>query len=307
MESALFGQILALLSALSFAASNVFIAHGARDKRDVESGIAFSIFVTMTLAFLVWLVLEGAQVPTSSAENMQMGIVWFALAGIFALVLGRSLVYASIHAVGVIRSSAVRRLNPLFSVLLAFIVLGETIAGVGVIGMVLITLAIGALVLRPFLGGNILAEREGHVAPVTYGWGIAAALAYAVSYLFRKFGLEDIGAPAFGTFVASVAGFVCYAALGLFFLRWRKAVLGMFSSVSPALVGAGILMSVGQLLFFAALFYERLSIVALIGSLEMFFATFLAVMFGTDKRPDLYTSLAGIVATGGVILMALAS
>lgn len=307
MSSALLGQTLALISAMCFAGSNVFISRGSKNNRNVESGVVFSIFVTLVLSGLIWLIFEGAQIPAVDSTGQQMGLLYFALAGFAAMVLGRSLIYRSIRTVGIIRSSTVRRLNPFFSIFLAFIVLGETINPTGLTGMGLVAAATLALVLRPVLFARSEALDTTSPPPPAYIWGVFAAMAYSVSYIFRKFGLEEIGAPAFGTFVSAATGFGCYFALASFTQKYRDAVKGMFSKVNANLIAAGVFVSMGQILLFAALYYERIAVVAIISSLELFFAAVLAVALGAEKRPDKFMIVSGIVATIGVILIALAS
>lgn len=307
MSSALLGQILAVISAMCFAGSNVFISRGSKDNRNVESGVVFSIFVTLVLSGLIWLVLEGGQIPAVDSAAQQMGLIYFALAGFAAMVLGRSLIYRSIRTIGIIRASTVRRLNPFFSIFLAFIVLGETINPTGLTGMGLVAGATLALVLRPVLFARSEAIDNASPPPPAYIWGVCAAMAYSVSYLFRKFGLAEIGAPAFGTFVSAATGFASYFVFAIFTSKYRDAVKGMFSQVNANLIAAGVMVSMGQILLFAALYYERIAIVAIISSLELFFATTLAVALGAEKRPDRYMVVAGVVATIGVILIALAS
>jgi len=307
LEPALIGQGLAVLSALSFAGSNILVSQASKAGESVDSGVAFSVVATTVLALAAWLVLEGGELPAAGPGNLQLGMIWFALAGVAALVLGRSMIYTSIQKIGVIRASAVRRLNPFFSVILAFVVLGEAINLMGIGGMLLVGLAIMAVMVRPFF---LSADRrqESEAPPMmAYAWGIGAALAYSISYLLRKVGLIEVGAPALGTLVSSLAGLACYLVLALIVPRYWRAFAGMFSFTSPKFVVAGILVSVGQLLLFAALFYERIAIVALIASLEMFFSTFLAVLVGAEKRPDRYVVISGFVATAGVILLALSA
>jgi uncharacterized membrane protein len=79
----------------------------------------------------------------------------------------------------------------------------------------------------------------------------------------------------------------------------------MFRNLDRWLVMAAVLVSLGQIALFAALRYERVSVVVMISSLEVFLASFLSVViFRTETRPDLRTYVAATVAVAGVILIA---
>jgi drug/metabolite transporter (DMT)-like permease len=298
------GQLLALISAVAFAFSNVFISKGASGGGD--RGVMFSVLVTMVFSGLLWLTLEGGSLSTSNPDDWWTGIGWFVLAGILAMVFGRTLLFASIRKLGVTRASAVKRLNPFFSVLLALVLLGEPVTGMDGIGIVAIALAFGLLIRRSFQSSA--AKVEAQTAPLSlasYGWGVGSALSYALAYITRKYGLLLVAAPAFGTMVSAVSGFTFFVIASIFVAQYRANFRNMFRNLNVWLVMAAITVSLGQILLFAALFYEKVSTVVMIASLEIFISSFLSVVvFRTEARPDLETYIAAAIATAGVIAIA---
>lgn len=302
MSDALTGQLLALLSAVAFACGNVFISKGSSGGGD--RGVLFSVLVTMIFSGLLWLVLEGGSFGTGNPEVWWAGIGWFALAGILAMVFGRTFLFASIRKLGVTRASAVKRLNPFFSVLLAFALLGEPITGLDGIGILSIALAFGLLIRRSLRRG--VSDSQSRPPSLgSYGWGVGSALSYALAYITRKYGLLLIGAPAFGTMVSAVSGFIFFSIAAIFVAQYRDNLRNMFRNLNGSLVLAAISVSLGQILLFAALFYEKVSTVVMIASLEIFIASFLSVVvFRTEVRPDLETYIAAVIATAGVIAIA---
>lgn len=257
----------------------------------------------MALSALIWLVVEGgrAAVPATPAEWTAIG--WFALAGILAMVFGRSLVFTSIRRLGVTRSSAVKRLNPFFSALLAAVILGEVMRATDLAGMAAIAAAFALLIRESFR--NRGAADHDAPPPAAYLFGVAAAAAYALAYIARKSGLDALHAPAFGTFVSAAAGFAGFAAFALVSPRHRANFRAMFAHLDRWIVLAAIMVSGGQILMFAALAYERVSTVAMIASLEIFISMFLSiVIFRTEHRPGPAALLAAVLATTGVVLVA---
>src|SRR5690606_36328987 len=75
-------------------------------------------------------------------------IAWFALAGVLTIFIGRVFLYASIQHLGAVRASAIKRLNPFFSVLLGVVLLGDRLDGPMLAGMALISLSFAVLVLQ---------------------------------------------------------------------------------------------------------------------------------------------------------------
>ncbi|MFN4128420.1 MAG: EamA family transporter [Paracoccaceae bacterium] len=304
MSGAVLGQTMALASAICFALVGALLSRTTLTKGD--RGVTFSVIVTIVFSTILWLFLEGPDLSPMQANGAWIGMAWFALAGLCAMVFGRSLLYVSIRRLGVTRASATKRLNPFFSVALAALVLAEPIGLVAAGGMALIALAFWLLV-RTSLRNPRPRPDGSEPTLLDYVPGIIAALAYAAAYITRKLGLDHLPSPALGTLISALAGLAVFAALSVVNLRQRQNMLGMFRQLDGWTAGAAVAMSVGQILMFAALLYEDVSVVAIISSLEVFLASFLAVViFKSEARPDKGTIVAAALAMVGVIVVALA-
>ena len=297
--SAYFGELLALLSAFFFACSSIAVATGAVGGGG-DRGAMLSVVITIGVSAILWLAVEGGGMGEPS-PGWWAGIAWFALAGLFATALGRAFLFVSIRRLGVTRASAVKRLNPFFSVILAIAILGEAATGPDIVGMTMIAVAFVILIRDAMARSG-----EGLEAPpADYAWGVASALSYAFSYIARKNGLIAIAAPAFGTLVSAIAGLGVFAIAAMFSRHYRDGFANMFRYANRWLVGAGFLISFGQVSLFAALNYAPISTVVMISSLEIFLATFLSVIvFRTEARPNIGTFFAAALATIGVVAIA---
>lgn len=300
MMPGLLGETLAVLSALSFAMFNIVISGTKRSRGD--NGVLFSVVVTIGFSFALFVVLEAGRLDLSASKDTAMGIGSFAFAGIAAMVFGRTLVFDSIRRLGATRASAVKRLNPFFSVLLAAFFLSEVVTRYDFFGLIVIALAFGLLVQDSFR------KSEDSVAPpkpIAYVIGASAALAYAISYIGRKAGLNFMDAPALGTFISALSGLIGFATISIFSERYRTMFRNLFRDIDRHIVAASILVSMGQILMFAALAYEKVSTVVMISSLEVFFSIFLStVIFRIEKRPRALVFLAAALAIVGVLLIA---
>ena len=304
--SSSFGQICALTSALSFAFASIAISSNKR--RGLPNDGAFlSVIMTVGVSFVLFVVFEDGALPSLDDPKLFEGVLWFCMAGLFAMVFGRTLVFRSIGLLGVTRGTTVKKMNPFFSILLAVIVLGETLIWEETLGVLALALAIFLLISdksRKYEHEEENAPKDWRVVAPLYIPGILSCLAYAVSYIARKNGLVTLGTPAFGTFVSAMAGIFFYLILAVPFESYRKFVVEGVRNIAPITLAIGASMSVGQVLFFTALTYEKLSTVVMIGSLETFIAMFLSVaIFRLEIRPSTKQLAAAALATTGVSLV----
>jgi uncharacterized membrane protein len=184
-----------------------------------------------------------------------------------------------------VRASAVKRLNPVFSVILGVLVLGESIDRSTAIGMLLIFLSFGVLVRQSLkaagAGGAPPDAQESwksRLKSLGFFYGPVSALAYAVGYIARKQGLDLTPDAALGTMVGSMVGAMVFVIAARFVDSYRQSLRATFTSFNPWLLAAGILSSVGQLLYFAALSHTTISRVALMSSMEVFLTIFFSVI-----------------------------
>lgn len=294
------GELLALLSATSFAVFNVTISATKGSRGD--KGVLFSVIVTIGFSFLVFLALEAGSLSLSASRETGHAIAAFAFAGVSAMAFGRSLVFSSVRRLGPTRASAVKRLNPFFSVILAAIILSEPVTFFDLAGLMVIALAFALLVRDSMKQANPATDTA---TPLAYGIGAAAALAYSVSYIGRKIGLDLMDAPAFGTFLSAVAGFMAFALLALFSPTYRTMFRGVFANIDRPIILCAFFVSVGQILMFAALAHASVSTVVIIASMEIFITIFLSwLVLGTEKAPGGVVLSSAALAVLGVVFVA---
>jgi drug/metabolite transporter (DMT)-like permease len=310
---------LALLSACCFAAANVTIVRGAKSQ---DNGAFLSILMTAVIAGAAWIyggLREGW--PQVNA----VGMLWFAAAGVLTIFIGRVFLFASVQHLGAVQASAVKRLNPFFSVLLGVLVLGEPFDSIMMIGMLLIFSSFGVLLKQsmaptsgsatptngsatPRSSGSESAARSWAAKLTNLGffYGPVSALAYATGYVARKQGLIALPDPAFGTMLGSVIGAVFFVLAAQFVDSYRHAVRNALTTFSPWLFATGVLSSMGQLLYFMALSHSTISRVALISSMEVFVTIFLTVVIFRSREqlsvPVLLAAGLGVAGTAFIVL-----
>jgi drug/metabolite transporter (DMT)-like permease len=288
----LLGDALAIASASCFAVSNITIARGARPEAE-DNGAFVSLLITTAISALGWIALGSAR---GFEPVTARALAWFAGAGVFTAFVGRVFFYASVQHLGAMRSSTMKRLNPLFAVLLGVLVLGETLTAGMAIGMLLIVASFAALVAGARSGG--VQETFGRkILNIGYVYGPVSALGYASGYLLRKMGLAEAHDAFLGAMVGCVVGAALFLATAAFNKDYRTAVRATFLRPNPWLMGAGVMSSLGQILYFAALNESPMSRVALISSMEVFVTLFLGIAL-LRKRETITPALIAAAALG---------
>lgn len=289
------GAAFAILSMTLFSIANIAVIRGFDGK--TRSGGAFlSIVITFLLSLVIWV---GARLHNGWSSIAAGGIVWFAVAGILTIFIGRVFLYASIQHLGAVKASAIKRLNPFFSVLLGVLLLGESLNGTLTAGMALICVSFYVLIRPTLKRGQSGAEEQSpgaleRLKNLGYLYGPVSAFAYASGYVARKEGLLILPDAALGTTVGALTGIIVFVMMSRFVASYRDDIRQTFTIFSPWLLFAGIAASLGQLFYFVALSHSSISKIALITSMEVFVTMFLSIFVFRDKEK----------LTAGVVLAA---
>lgn len=299
------GEIVALFSASCFAAANVTIVRGTGG-RSADNGAFLSILLTAALAGVAMLLFHPPQ--GHHAVNLR-GALWFSLSGVLTIFVGRVFLYASVQYLGAVRASAVKRLNPVFSVILAVLFMGESIDLPMLAGMLLIFASFGLLAMQAWRARPASSDADARgtlrsLANLGYLYGPVSALAYATGYLARKSGLIAMPDPNFGTLIGAVAGALTFLVAAVFLDSYRNAVRSTFSGFNGWLWLAGIMSSMGQILSFVALNYSTISRVALITSMEVVVTMLLSMwLLRSHERMSRATAVAAVMSIAGAALV----
>ena len=139
-----------------------------------------------------------------------------------------------------------------------------------------------------------------------YLYGLICTALYATSYVVRKQGLDGVHDPFFGALTGSLAA-LGYYVVGCLFSSKLRAEVGLLTlRPDPWQVAAATLLALGQISQFVAFNNSDVGRVTIINSMEIFLSSYLAIMvFKTEKRPSALVAGATLVATAGVIFVAL--
>ncbi len=280
------GEGLAILSMTMFALTNIAILRG-HDGKSRSSGAFLSMIITFLMSTLIWLIMV---VRNGWPELNVTAVAWFALGGFLTIYVGRVLLYASIQHLGAIKASAVKRLNPFFSVLLAVVILGERISPPMMFGMLLIVMSFAVLVRQALFVSNGADSGTGtqtafnRLLNLGYLFGPVSAFAYAAGYVARKQGMLVLPDSALGTMIGALTGIVFFLITSSFVKSYRDDVRKTFTVFNKWFLMAGCLSTFGQIAYFTALNFIGITKIALITSMEVFMTMILSALVFQNRE-----------------------
>ncbi|MET4104058.1 MAG: EamA family transporter [Roseovarius sp.] len=303
-----FGGLLAMLGAFCYALGSVAIAKSSQSAQGRGNDVFISVLMTAVASGVLWLLL-GPELPVYG-NAVLIGIVYFVVAGLLGNVLGRLTLFRSVELAGAIETGFIRRLIPVFAAVFAFLFLGELITPTIVIAFLLVTGGVLIMMTRTNLK-TATAMAVGDFAPKEKNKGrvmaFSSAAGYGASFVSRKLAMQTLPDPLAGVFIGAMTGLLWFAASAGVRLRNGSVAPLRIERPSGWQLLAGGAMTIGQVALFFSLMFTSVTVVAIISSVEMFFAAWLAGhVFKTERRPGRKFYIAATLAGSGVVLLAVA-
>ena len=279
------GLILVSLAAVAWAVNSVIIRSVTARAGESFSATAASIFTAVPYLCIV---LTVAGEWGTIARISLWALAKLVIAGVIQLLLGRALNYGSVRLIGANKAGPLVATTPLFIMIFALVLLGETLTALIVLGVVFI------------VGGAALIGTEGRSAAQTQGgktagrelkgylMGLAAAVSYGISSVMVKSAITDIGSP-----YVSAGIFYFASALGLLLMlpgtKCRTDIMNVAkkNNILLPLIAGGIFATTSEVLFQMALSHSPVSLVAPILSTNILVVFFIS--FFINRRLEVFT------------------
>lgn len=278
---------LAVVASLFFATSSTLVRARVRRASPMVA-LALSLSVNVVL---LWAVSFAWYDVTVDLWQWR----FFIIAGVLAPVLGRFFNYSGIDKLGVNLSTPITYSNPLVSVFLAIVFLGERLTGLGFVGAFLVI--VGGVVLGSVRGGNeVTFKRKYLVLPVL------AALFYGSSQVFRKVGIDLVNEPILAAAVTTTTSWSLL--MGYLLVRRHEHRLGVGRDEVVFFALAGFCTSVAIPTLYLALQLGTVVIVTPVQNTSPLFVLLLSYVFFRGEElftPRVIAGTVGVVA--GVILL----
>jgi len=272
-------ETIALLASISFALFAVFGWLGLRSSTPLTATVVSLAARTVTLSAGVAL---GGGWPAYQSTAMRIFVFLGVLQSVISL-----LTFLGLQKVGTARSQPLRNSYPLWSALIAIVILGEDAAPAVVAGTLLVVAGIIALSWKP------------ETAPQNYrAWhvlySLAAGFLAGLAFPLRRYGLTITNEPMFFSFVVafvSLAGSIPY-------VLWTRSGQGVVWNRTGVVYFAisGFFEAMGAWLTLVALTGAQVVIVSPIVATTPLFSLIISLIFFRGKEQITGLSIAGTVA-----------
>ncbi len=282
----MYAEFLAVVASFCTALSSVM---ATRAMRDTDADTANLVLTGSQTLVLTLLLVRGLP------ELNFMGLVWFALAGIFASFIGRLLTLRSYKEIGVSTSSAIVGTSPLVVTILAILFLGEPLVLPVIVGALLVVSGIALINMK---GGRFSFKLESIYMP------IGASVMFAVSNILRKMGTNLLPDSVLVAQFSTLAGLVAFTAyLGA---TNRIGNLNVNRDNASWLVGSGVVNAVAWITLTLSIILGSVSVMTAIVYRYPLFSVILSRLFLKDTE-DLtkYTVAGCVLIVLGVFLVSL--
>jgi drug/metabolite transporter (DMT)-like permease len=259
---------LAVLAALIWALSIVNIRRGLCSSNFISVSLVITI---VGAAILVPLSLVSTPIESINVH----GFLLFMLAGFFSPGLVRLLYFKGMEKVGASANASIYASYPVFSSLLATLLLGEELTVKVWIGVICVVL--GAMIVQKAMH-NDAAIKGG---PRDLAYSLMAAISSGLAFVFKKEGLNVCDLPILGTATGYVVAILLYLPITL----KRPALLN--KEAFKLFWGPSVGLCAGHLLVFYALKFGEVSRVTPLLQLEPLFIIFLVRYYlkGVEETP----------------------
>jgi drug/metabolite transporter (DMT)-like permease len=293
------GEVYALFGAMLFGSGHIAVRK-AQDDGWSSHNVLLSVTIINLVCFLAALSYLAVVGQLPSLQPTAIG--FFALGGLFTVLLGRSTLFASIERIGASRAASYRVTSPLATVALAYVVLGERLSVGALIGAAVVIFGV-LLLTRETRSREVRHGTEARLDRVVVAGivlGLASAACFGTGQVFRKLGLEISSVPVLGT---SVGTFVALLALGPTALRggrWREMVGAHRSRIAWPILAAGLTSALAQYNIFYAYERSRVSTASVLGATEPVWTLLAAsLLMRRQESPTWRLALSIAIICGG--------
>ena len=308
--------MLLALTALTIFSGNIILTKVASTRLALDAGFLVAIGANIGFAALLF-ALQVAHAGAGPAWNWP-GVGLYAVAGAFTTWLGRWFFFESIARLGPARASVFQVSSPVFTVLIAWLVLGEALAARAIAGM---AVTIAGLVLVSVSPRDLLRSAAGRDAGHVEGrWrrarhalvrsglllGLASSSAYAVGNVLRGAAIRRWDEPVLGALLGASAALAVHLAVSRGDRRAWRMLRGARRSGVALFALSGCLTISAQMCVISAMRDTPVAVVALVTlctPLLVFPASYF--LLGNQERITLRTVMGAGCTIGGIALLLL--
>lgn len=178
------GELAGLFTAICWSIGATFFTEVSKKIGSLTLNRVRLLFAVVLLMGVNWIT-EGSPLPLNAGLDRW---IWLGASGIIALFIGDGLMFQAYVTIGTRLAMLVNVLSPIFSALIAWFVLGETLTLGKIVGMVVTLAGVAIVILERGNVGDAPRDRRKFTQGLLMSLG--AVMTYAIGYTMSKEGLK---------------------------------------------------------------------------------------------------------------------
>ena len=285
--TSLFAEIVAIGSAMGWAADSVLVRFGLR-KSNIFAAMLVSYVVSVTCMWSYLAVTTSLEFLTSPA------MIYYLISGCMQPLFARALFYEGITRIGVARAGPLRGIEPLFATAIAIVIFRERPGWLVFFGTLLIVASLW------LISGRREGDKQWRLLDTIFP--IGAALISAVSQSLRKQALKIIPDPFVAVAVVTTVSLILL--LGFVFATRRTEQLRMRPEGFRFFLCASLIATLAQVANFIALGRGELSvIIPLLNTTPLFTVVFSVLFLRAVETINARVVVGAALMVAGVVLI----
>jgi drug/metabolite transporter (DMT)-like permease len=270
------GEFLALLSLTLFAA-NIIVTKLGTSRLNLSLG--FFVSVSVNIIFALCLFAVNYMIKGGIEPFHLKAFILFLLSGIFATFLGRWLFFETIERLGPAKASTFMTSNPLFTLLISWVILGESLRlsqGLGTAAVLM-----GLFFVTYVKATNVSNSAETEIAATVDTGGawanvyrtllnphlffaLFSSLSYAIGNILRGTAVQQWNEPILGALLGAVLGLILHMTFSFKITTIREQIRKADRRGLHLYMLSGALTISAQILYIASMKYLPVSIATLL-------------------------------------------
>ena len=315
------GEFLAIVALVLFS-SNIVLTKVATSKLNINLGFLISVGMNVFFAFFLFLI-QLFFFSEGTINWNTKGFFLFLIGGVFSTYLGRWFFFETIDKLGPTRASAFQVSNPLFTTLIAWIFLGETLHWIDVTAIILILVGLFFVSYIPQfttakkeVAAGMEQIEETHEANRSFiikkfvqsGFMLAflSSLSYAVGNVVRGIGIQNWQQPILGGLLGAIVGLVLHSVTNKNTRHFFKEIKEADTTGVALFALSGVITISAQISVIGAMHYIPISIANLITLSTPVLVMPISYFLFKNSEGVTYLTIMGIILVlGGIMLVVL--
>ncbi len=291
-----YGEIIALLTAFFWSFTAVSFEAASKKVGSLSVNLIRLVIAIFLFMGYNWIV-RGFPFPSDATVH---NWTWLLLSGLIGFCIGDLCLFQAFVVIGARMSMLIMSLVPPITAVFGWMLMAETLSGLGILGMILTITGVAVVVLERNPDKSISNFKH----PITgILLGLGGATGQAIGLVLSKYGMGSYNAFA-ATQIRIFAGVFGFILIFIFMRRWKKVWISLQHKKAMSIISIGAVFGpfLGVAFSLLAIQHTETGIASTIMALVPVLIIPMAIIF-FKERVTMREIIGAVVAVGGVSLL----